>query len=138
MNKSWCASTTVLVMLLASLHGPSLAADAGAVTVFTQHAAYTEQLGAADARALARQGTLALLSSGLARGDEYAVRYKEYQKFGIQWTVTGDADGAGLDAYRSAFNEVMFQAIEKQLGGKFLERTERRIERNLRDNNRGR
>lgn len=126
-----------LVMLLIAAHGRGAVADTAPGAGFVQHATYTDKLGAADARALARQGSLALLSSGLPRGREYTIRYNEYQKFHIRWTVTGETDAPGLEAYRSAFNEVMFEAIEKEYGGKFLEKTERRIEREVRDSNRG-
>lgn len=102
---------------------------------FPQHSKYDGKIGAADASALAQHGHLTLLGPGSPAGRDYMVRFEEYDKFSIKWTVTGDVEASNVEEYRHAFNEVMFGAIEKKYGKNFLERTERRIDKRLREGN---
>lgn len=122
-----------MVGMLWACAGHAGAAPSGAG--FPQHAKYDGKIGEADATTLARQGQMTLLGPGLPSGREYMVRFDEYDKAGIKWTVTGATEASNVEQYRNAFNEVMFVAIEKKLGKTFLERMERRIEKRVRENN---
>lgn len=94
---------------------------------------YDEVTGESDAKAYLRLGDMVILAPGNPPIQRHAdIRDKEYRRFGVEWRITGDVSTPDFEEYRKGFNKIMNLAVRKRFGEDFFDRTERRIDDEIR------
>jgi hypothetical protein len=83
--------------------------------------------GTAMAELCLANKTPAILVPGIPPGQEDLARVREYQRHGIEWSITGDVYLEEFETFRGKFNQTILAALEAEHGPGYLDRLAKEI-----------
>jgi hypothetical protein len=96
--------------------------------IFLNEDTTSKEEGVAKAKLCLANKTPALLVPGGPPGPPEFDRSREWARYGIEWSITGEMYSEKFEQFRAAFNSTTRQAIESEQGSGYLEKLAMQID----------